>query len=52
MSKSRNSNKKEKPIELVAKGRGKMPRPSRILDERATRKKRLSKKELRDLENE
>jgi hypothetical protein len=44
-----NKKRKEKPIELAAKGRGKMPKPGRVLDERATRRKRPTKKELREM---
>lgn len=52
MGKKRKSKKKEKPIELVAKGRGVMPKPGRVLDERTTRRKRPTKKELRELGDE
>lgn len=43
MSKSK---KRVKPIELEAKGRGKMPPPGRPIDEKTTRRKRPTKKDL------
>ena len=41
---NRKNKKKKKPIEL--EGRGKMPPPGRILDERIIRRKRPTKKDL------